>query len=472
MTNLLNFLNISKESIIQNDKLYEEIEQFQIVILTSSTNARGESVDKASTVEKIEKLCKQKKIKCYTVYSDKALIDKTENGNIYIKNINEKGLKIDPNNTAIIVRRGVVFHKHSLNLLSRLERMNFFTINQRTTIEVCEDKYWTSLKLVDSGLPIPSTVIVPNEDFIDISLEKIGNKFPVVIKTLSGTKGIGVFIVSDYNSLRPILQTIWNISDQTEVLLQEYIENDYDVRLHVLGEKVIASMKRNKIENDFRTNVSLGGTTDKYKPSKKIKELAIKAAKSVQTSWSGVDIMIDKKGNPYVLEVNASPGTDGIEKISGVPVTEMVIDYIQDKKNWVTKSRECGIKEVMNIKEIGDLLAKFDTGNSVHSCALDAQDIELKDNKVHWKTLGKSYSKDLIEEIKLKSNHSPDDNYERYVVGLDVTFDGVTYKNMPFNLTDRSHKKTKILINKEFMKKAGLVINPAMSFLLSLEPKN
>jgi hypothetical protein len=141
MNNLLKYLTISKENIIQNDRLYEETEQFQIVILTSSTNAKGESVDKASTVEKIEKICKQKKIKCYTVYSDKALIDKTENGNIYIKNINEKGLKIDQNNTAIIVRRGVVFHKHSLNLLSRLERMNFFTINQRATIEVCEDKY-------------------------------------------------------------------------------------------------------------------------------------------------------------------------------------------------------------------------------------------------------------------------------------------------------------------------------------------
>jgi ribosomal protein S6--L-glutamate ligase len=72
------------------------------------------------------------------------------------------------------------------------------------------------------------------------------------------------------------------ISDETEVLIQEYIENDYDIRVHVLGDQVIASMKRNKIENDFRTNVSLGGTTDKYKPSKEIEELSIKAAKAVK----------------------------------------------------------------------------------------------------------------------------------------------------------------------------------------------
>jgi gamma-F420-2:alpha-L-glutamate ligase len=101
-----------------------------------------------------------------------------------------------------------LMHRYSLNLLSRLERMRFFTLNQRSSIEICDDKYLTTLKLVDVGLPIPKTVIIPNEETIDQSLEKIGNKFPVVIKTLTGTKGIGVFIVNDYESLKPILQTI------------------------------------------------------------------------------------------------------------------------------------------------------------------------------------------------------------------------------------------------------------------------
>jgi glutathione synthase/RimK-type ligase-like ATP-grasp enzyme len=186
----------------------EKDEQIQIVILTSSTNRKDESMDKAPTVQKTEDLCKKKGIKCYTVYADTATVEKTDKGKIYIKNFNEKGLEINKDNTVIIVRRGVLMHRYSLNLLSRLERMRFFTLNQRSSIEICDDKYLTTLKLVDAGLPIPKTVIIPNEETIDQSLEKIGNKFPVVIKTLTGTKGIGVFIVNDYESLKPILQTI------------------------------------------------------------------------------------------------------------------------------------------------------------------------------------------------------------------------------------------------------------------------
>lgn len=467
--NYIKNLQLIKES---NDLVIKENkdEQIQLVILTSSTNGKGDKVDKAPTVIKIEDICKKKNIKCYVVYSDIAIIDKTDKGKIFIKNINEKGIEISPENTVILVRRGVVFHKYSLNLLSRLERMGFFTLNNRDSIEVCEDKYWTSLKLVDSGLSIPKTSIIPNENFIDICLEKVGGKFPVVVKTLSGTKGIGVFIVSDYKSLRPVLQTIWSISSETEVLIQEYIENDYDVRIHVLGDNVIASMKRNKIENDFRTNVSLGGTTDIYKPSKEMIDIAIKAAKSVQCLWCGVDLMIDRKGNIYILEVNASPGTDGIEKISKVKVSELVLDFISDKNNWKSTSKECGIKEMIEIDGIGNLLGKFDTGNSVHSCSIDAQEIKIKNNKVTWKTLGKSYTKEIIDEIKLKSNHSPNDDYERYVINLDIKFNGITYKNTPFNLSNRIHKKSKVLINKEFMKKAGLVINPAKEFVLSINP--
>jgi gamma-F420-2:alpha-L-glutamate ligase len=117
-------------------------------------------------------------------------------------------MEIDEENTVIIVRRGILMHRYSLNLLSRLERMGYFTLNDRTAIEICEDKYLTILKLSEAGLPIPKTVIVPNEQTVESSLEKIGGKFPIVVKTLSGTKGIGVFIISDQRSLKPILQTV------------------------------------------------------------------------------------------------------------------------------------------------------------------------------------------------------------------------------------------------------------------------
>jgi hypothetical protein len=92
--------------------------------------------------------------------------------------------------------------------------------------------------------------------------------------------------------------------------------------------------------------------------------------------------MLDKKGNPYLLEVNASPGTEGIEKVSKVDIVEHLIEFVKDKRNWSRQPRECGIKEIIEVLGMGEMIAKFDTGNSVHSCSLDAQDITVKDNTV------------------------------------------------------------------------------------------
>jgi hypothetical protein len=127
---------------------------------------------------------------------------------------------------------------------------------------------------------------------------------------------------------------------------------------------------------------------------------------------------------------------------------------------------------MIDITGIGELLAKFDTGNSVHSCSLDAQNIQVKGNIVHWETMGKKYKGRIIDKIKIKSNVSPDhDVLDRVVVEKDVFFDGNHYPNIPFNLVDRGHKNSKVLINREFMMMAGLIVNPNKKFLLSIDPE-
>ena len=357
--------------------------------------------------------------------------------------------------------------------MSQLERYRFCFLNERNSIETCEDKYMTTLKLIESNIPTPDTALVPTEEMIDIAHEKVGGKFPVVVKTLSGTQGRGVFIVNEYKALKSTLQAIWSVGDEVEMMLQRYIKSDHDVRIHVLGDKVIASMKREVVDNDFRSNVHLGGKTGKYKPTKDIQELAIKSAKSVKCKWAGVDIMFDGKGNPYVLEVNASPGTDGIEQLTGKDIVSQVMEFSKNTINWNRPSQEIGVVETIEIDGLGELHARFDTGNSAGSSSLDAQSIKVDGSKVRWSTNGKSMSATKVDDIRMKNNTTSDEKVgeRRIVVSLDITFEGVNYKDVLFNLNDRSHKTTPVLINKDFMIRSGSVVNPAKVYSVTSRPE-
>jgi RimK family alpha-L-glutamate ligase len=453
---------------------YEEVDGFNVLILTSSTDSKNRRTKKNPTVTKIENWCKSHDVSYYTAFVDTAYLKKDDEGVIKIYNVDDKdGCEIDRDKTFIIARRGVVFHRYSLNIMTRLERYRFCFLNERNAIETCEDKYMTTLRLEESKIPTPETSLVPTENMIDLAHEQVGGKFPVVVKTLNGTQGKGVFIVNEYKALKSTLQAIWSVGDGVEMMLQKYIKSEYDVRIHVLGDEVIAAMKRVVVDNDFRSNVHLGGKTMKYKPTKEIKELAIKSAKSVKCKWAGVDIMFDSKGNPYVLEVNASPGTDGIEELTNEDIVGKVMEFSKNAINWNRPSQEIGVVETIEIDGIGQLHARFDTGNSSDSSSLDAQDIKMDKDSISWVTNGKRLTSKKIKDVRMKSNTSSDeetDDNKRPVVSLDITFEGVNYNDVLFNLNDRSHKTTPVLINKDFMIRSGSVINPSKVYSVTSKP--
>lgn len=452
---------------------YEEVEGFNILILTSSTDSKNRKMSKKNpTIIKIEKWCTDNDVPFYCAFADTAYLDKNEDGSIKIFNVADKeGFEIDRDKTFVVARRGILFHRYSQNLMSRLERYRFCFLNEKAAIVACEDKYLTQLKLVEGGVPVPDSALCPTEDMIDLALEKVGGKFPIVVKTLSGTQGKGVFIVSEYKALKSTMQAIWSAADEVEMMFQRYIKSEHDVRLHVLGSKVIAAMKREVVENDFRSNVHLGGKTTKYKPTKEVQELAIKAAKAVGCKWAGVDIMFDKKGNPFVLEVNASPGTDGIEELTKLDIVDMVMQYCKNTINWNRPPQQIGVVETIEIDGIGELHARFDTGNGASSSSLDAQDIKVTGKKVTWVTMGKRMSGSIVDETRIKKNDGDGDLDERPIVELDVTFEGVNYPSVPFNLNDRSHKSTPVLINKDFMIRSGSVVNPAKVYSVTNKPE-
>jgi RimK family alpha-L-glutamate ligase len=360
-----------------------------------------------------------------------------------------------------------------------MESLGFVSVNSLKSVLLCEDKLDTVQKLQEKGIPVPKTALVSSEKDIENAVSKIGGKFPLVVKLLNGTKGIGVFQVDSNESLVSTLQTIWKLSPQTELILQEKIEADYDLRIHVVGTKnsyngdnytIIASMRRNRIENDFRTNVSLGGQAESVEIPEEIENIAIEAAKATECSWCGVDVILEKNtGQPYVLEVNASPGTDGIESATGLDVTGIILDFILNKKNWNYPRKIVGFREMFEVKGIGNFVGKLDTGNGALACSLHVDFSEEADGFLNWTIGGKSYSNRIIEYSYAEVGDQTD---KRPVILLDIEFGEMVYKKVKFSLVDRINKSTPILINRALMEMAGLVVDSSKTFILTKEPSD
>ena len=366
------------------------------------------------------------------------------------------------------------FTPHTLTKL--LEKHGFFCINSLQAIEICENKYITGEKLLNAGLNTPRTALVQNKDSIDKALEDIGGEFPVIVKTLSGAGGVGVSIIESYESLTSTLQTLWKASN-VEVLIQEKIESNYDIRIQVLTKKfnyhkskkdnviILGYMRRNRVEKDFRTNHSLGGSVEKVKITPEQEEMAVKAAAAMGCHWCGVDIIVDEKtGKNYILEVNASPGTKGLEKAIGKTITGDIIDFIKDKDNWTRPGNEIGFREVVGVPGVGDFVAKFDSGNGAKSSSIHADKVEIKGQMVHWVLNGKKFKHKIVGT----SNPEVGDKvHERPIIEIDVEFDGKKFEDVHFSVVDRTVKSTPMLINRKTMERFGVVVNPQKTFVLT-----
>lgn len=450
-----------------------------LVILTTELESKKNSL--APTVKKMMQKSASLGFKCIIVNTSQGEIERTETGSFFIRNKGSQNkYEIDVRNTVVLARRSSINSTGAVKFFEKLESLGFVSVNSLKSVLLCEDKLDTVQKLQERGISTPKTALVSSEDDIETGVKKIGGVFPIVVKLLSGTKGIGVFQVDSQASLLSTLQTIWKLSPDTELILQEKIEADYDLRIHVVGTKnsfntgdnytIIASMRRNRIENDFRTNVSLGGQAESVEIPKEIEDIAIEAAKATECSWCGVDVILEKNtGIPYVLEVNASPGTDGIEKATGLDVTGIILDFILNKKNWNYPRKMVGFREMFEVKGIGNFVGKLDTGNGAIACSLHADFSEEVDGFLNWTIGGKSYSNRIIEYSHAEVGDQTD---KRPVILLDIEFGEMVYKKVKFSLVDRINKSTPILINRGLMEMAGLVVDSSKTFILTKEPSD
>ena len=414
----------------------------------------------------------------YIVFIDGAYI-KNEDGVKTIHNEkDEKGFEINDFNTIAIVRGSITQKDSWQDLLSQLEKAGVSCINNRTCVNLCADKYRSYLRLADYGLVQPHTVLIPNKKGVETAFENLDRKYPIIMKTLRGSKGVGVIFIESERSLDAIVQLIYKESDDAELLIQEYIKTDFDVRVLVLGGKVLASMRRDVIKGDFRSNFSRGGKVKMFKLTEQEIEDCILAAKAVNGHYVAVDFIPAKNRDndrPYIIEVNSSPGTEGIESATGDNLIKQLIQHYEDKDVRFKTPTEVGRVEVLTLEGVGEVSANFDTGNSAR-VMIHADEVEIKNGTVFWSTKGGDdefsmpkgkFKNKLIKMRKYERGAVNATTFERPMIHMDITFLGTTYKDVECIIDDRTSKTTKCLMNQKFMRMSNVMVNPARKYVVT-----
>ena len=447
------------------------------MIIIALTKSEGD--DKNDTVYKLEKQATKRGMTFYKVKLGEAfVIDNDLFGDkITIHNFDGEGNKINikPSETACIVRGGALTDIAGRGLTKSLEEAGMFMINRYVPMELCANKFTSSIALKKANISTPRTALVTNEQSIDIAMKEIGGKYPVIAKTITGAEGIGVMKIESVESLTSVLQGLWK--HDAEVILQEFMDIEYDVRTLVLDGQVFASMKRKQsIKGDFRTNKSLGADYEPYDLSEEEKKIVLRAAETSGCYFCGGDTIVND-GKIYVLEVNGSPGTgdsneisymnyygDKKSRINGSKMVDNLLDYISDKDNWVFPKTSVGRIEWVKIEGL-KFKAKLDTGNSAGGISLHATDIKEKGKKVSFKFGGKVFNK-KIEDTKMIYFGGGDEGEERLFVKLNMAIGNQKAKPTMFNLDNRHKATYDVLIDKDYLAKNNLVVDAAKKFTL------
>lgn len=244
---------------------------------------------------------------------------------------------------AIIPRIANSMTKYGTTILRQLEMQGMYASSGSLAITRSRDKLRSMQILARAGVGIPKTVASRNVADIDDLLEDVGG-LPVIIKLASGTHGNGVVLAETRKAAKSVLQALYLRNDDgTNILVQEFIEESAgtDIRAFVVGGQVVASMKRQSLDDEFRSNLHKGGEGTAIKLSDEEKKMAVKAAKAMGLHVAGVDMMRSKRG-PLILEVNASPGF-GIEKVTGRNVAVKIIEYVEQNAKRSPKKDKIGV---------------------------------------------------------------------------------------------------------------------------------
>jgi ribosomal protein S6--L-glutamate ligase len=251
-----------------------------------------------------------------------------------------KGTKLEGYD-AVIPRIGASITFYGLAVLRQFEMMGVWPLNESVAIGRSRDKLRALQLLARKGIGLPVTAFAHSDDFADDVIAIAGGA-PVVIKLLEGTQGIGVVLGETHNSAKSVIEAFRGV--KVNIMVQEFIKEagGSDIRCLVIGDRVIAAMKRQGAEGDFRSNLHRGGNAKLIKITPEERSTATRAANIMGLNVCGVDLLRSKHG-PVVMEINSSPGLEGIEKATGTDIAKEIIQFIEkNAKPNKTKTRGRG----------------------------------------------------------------------------------------------------------------------------------
>ena len=243
---------------------------------------------------------------------------------------------------AIIPRIASSMTRYGSAIVRQLEMQGVYSVSSSIAISRSRDKLRSLQLLAKADVGIPKTVFSRNSADIDDLIEKLGGT-PVIIKLARGTHGNGVVLAETKKAAKSVLQALYLTNeDGTSILLQEFVKESagVDVRAFVVGGRVVASMKRQSLDDDFRSNLHKGGEGTVIKLTPEERKMCVKAAKAMGLNVAGVDFMRSSRG-PLILEVNASPGF-GIEQVTKRDVATPIIEYIEQNAKRRPKKDKIG----------------------------------------------------------------------------------------------------------------------------------
>lgn len=228
----------------------------------------------------------------------------------------------------VIPRMGAGTTYFALAIIRHLEKMGVFVVNSSDSIELVKDKLYSSQVLASNNIPVPNTMLAKYPVNVDMVEKHIG--FPAVVKTLSGSQGSGVFLCETKTKFNDFMQFYKTSKSDKSMIIQEFIKDSHgrDLRVIVIGGRVISCMQRKTADGGFKANYSAGGTVESFEVTPEIEWLATQTASLLGLDFAGVDLLFD--GDHYkICEANSSSGFEGMEKCCDVNVAHELYTYIK-----------------------------------------------------------------------------------------------------------------------------------------------
>ena len=421
-----------------------------------------------------------------------------------------------------------------LYLTEYMAKLGTVMVNNAQAIRLCDNKFETQTLLNSIGVKAPDTVAIVQIEQLDAAVHYLKEKFPMIVKTVSGSHGVGVLKVDTYESLKSIVQLL--LATDTNLMLQEFIPHKESGRIMTLGDKVVASVMRSIPDGDFRSNKDQGAELTKYVATAEEGEVALKIAKALGCVLCAIDYIIDPDGQMVVFEANSSPGLEGIQGVNeDIDIAKEIMEYVKslvkapddksmteppaekaeeeeeevekkkkkinqtgykaiavgvgmpqgndhDEDDETTDANDVGASggdsddavdaeeeeevaqddvrliEKIIIKRINNdapFDAKVDTG--ADRCSLHGESIEIGDNYVRFGIGEVTYKVPLERTVNVLSANGDE---RRAVVKFNVVFNEQTFEDVEFNIADRTDMKFDVIIGKNLLQSANVVVNP------------